>query len=117
MAIGAKAVLLSVLVAMVAAIVPRSTESVVTCQLVITSLTPCVTFLVKGGQVPQKCCDGVKSLYKDADTTTDRQTACRCLEETANMVHGLNMNYANDLPGKCDVHIPYKISRNLNCST
>ncbi|KAL4557778.1 hypothetical protein LXL04_035967 [Taraxacum kok-saghyz] len=116
MAVGAKVLVVVVLIAMVADVF-RKTESAVTCQLVVSSLTPCTSFLIKGGRVPKACCNGVKSLYKDANTATDRQMACRCMEQAALMLPGINIDYASDLPGKCDVNIPYEISPVFNCST
>lgn len=117
MADGANAVLVAVLIAIVAVSVPRSIESAVTCKSVVSSLTPCATYLVEGGEVPKNCCKGVKALYKEANTTTDRQTACRCIEQTATIVPGISIENASSLPGKCKVHIPYKITRTFNCST
>nr|XP_043637705.1 non-specific lipid-transfer protein 1-like isoform X1 [Erigeron canadensis] len=114
---GAKVALVATLVAIVVASVPRSSESAVTCQLVVSRLTPCATYLIRGGQVPQTCCHGVQTLYKEANTKTDRQIACTCMEQAANLVPGLNINYASELPTKCDVSIPYKISRTFDCST
>ncbi|KAI3677748.1 hypothetical protein L6452_37016 [Arctium lappa] len=97
--------------------VSHTTESAVTSQLVVSSLTPCASYLIKGGPVPKSCCNGVQSLYKDAETTSDRQTACRCLEQAATLVPGINVDNAVNLPAKCDVSIPYKISPVFNCST
>ncbi|XP_024982251.1 non-specific lipid-transfer protein 1-like [Cynara cardunculus var. scolymus] len=112
----AKVAIAVVLIAMVAN-VRYTTESAVTCELVVSRLTPCASYLIKGGPVPKSCCTGVQSLYKDADTTTDRQTACRCLEQAATLVPGINVDNAVNLPAKCDVSIPYKISPVFNCST
>ncbi|KAI3677749.1 hypothetical protein L6452_37017 [Arctium lappa] len=116
MAGGAKVAMVAVLIAMVAN-VSHTTESAVTCQLVVSSLTPCASYLIKGGPVPKSCCNGVQSLYKDAETTSDRQTACRCLEQAATLVPGIKVDNAVNLPAKCDVSIPYKISPVFNCST
>nr|GEX18016.1 non-specific lipid-transfer protein 1-like [Tanacetum cinerariifolium] len=113
---GAKVAFMVVLITMMASI-PRLTEGGVTCQLVVSSLTPCATYLVSGGQVPNRCCKGVKLLYKEASTTKDRQTACQCIEQATKLVPGIKIDNAQDLPGKCDVHIPYKISPTFNCST
>ncbi|KAI3732576.1 hypothetical protein L1987_63782 [Smallanthus sonchifolius] len=113
----AKVAFVGVLIAIITATVPHSTNGAVTCELVVSSLTPCETYLTNGGEVPKTCCDGVKSLYKDADTTADRQMACRCMEQAATLVPGINLEYASNLPGKCDVHIPYPISPSFNCST
>ncbi|KAI3759936.1 hypothetical protein L1987_50323 [Smallanthus sonchifolius] len=117
MAGGAKVAFVVALIAMVIAMVPRLTESAVTCRLVVSSLTPCATYLIRGGQVPTKCCNGVKSLYKDANTISDRQMACQCMEQASKLVPGIKIKYAGDLPEKCDVHIPYKITPTFDCST
>ncbi|KAL8224746.1 hypothetical protein R6Q57_017303 [Mikania cordata] len=111
---GAKAVLITMVVA---ATVVGLTESAVSCKLVVSSLTPCATYLIRGGQIPTKCCNGVKSLYADADTKQDRQMACKCMEQAAKLVPGIKIKYAGELPEKCDVHIPYKITPTFNCST
>ncbi|MFS7976642.1 putative plant lipid transfer protein/Par allergen [Helianthus anomalus] len=117
MADGAKVAFVAVLIAIVAATTLHLTESAVTCKSVVSSLTPCATYLIRGGQVPTKCCNGVQSLYKDANTKEDRQMACRCMEQASKLVPGINEKYANMLPEKCDVHIPYKITPTFDCST
>ncbi|PWA41617.1 Bifunctional inhibitor/plant lipid transfer protein/seed storage helical domain-containing protein [Artemisia annua] len=113
---GANVAFMVVLIAMLASI-PRFTEGGVTCQLVVSSLTPCATYLLRGGQVLDRFCKGVKSLYKEASTTKDRQTACRCIEQATTLVPGIKIDHAQDLPGKCDIYIPYKISPAFNRST
>ncbi|KAI7743270.1 hypothetical protein M8C21_017942 [Ambrosia artemisiifolia] len=95
---------------------PYAVDGAVTCQTVVTSLTPCATYLTRGGPVPPSCCSGINSLYRAATTITDRQTACRCMEQAAGMVPGINLNAASSLPGKCGVNIPYKISPTTDCS-
>ncbi|KAI7745092.1 hypothetical protein M8C21_017792 [Ambrosia artemisiifolia] len=118
MAGGSKAALVAVLITIVAATIPCLTESAVTCKLVVRSLTPCATYLIRGGrQVPAKCCNGVQSLYKAADTKPDRQMACRCMEQASKLVPAVKEKYANSLPEKCDVDFPYKITPTFNCST
>ncbi|KAL4587211.1 hypothetical protein LXL04_000078 [Taraxacum kok-saghyz] len=112
MAFGGKAALVLLLCVMVS----NAAEGAVTCQLVVSSLTPCASYLTRGGQAPNACCSGIQSLYKAATTTTDRQTACRCMEQAANMVPGINLGAASSLPGKCGVTIPYKISPTTDCS-
>ena len=113
---GANVAFMVILIAMMASI-PRLTEGGVTCQLVVSSITPCATYLVRGGKVPDRCCKGVKSLYKEASTTKDRQTACRCIEQATTLVPGIKIDRAQYLLGKCDVYIPYKISPTFNSST
>ncbi|TJW23199.1 hypothetical protein E7L52_22450 [Bacillus paralicheniformis] len=95
---------------------PYATEGAVTCQVVVTSLTPCASYLTRGGPVPPACCSGINSLYKAASTPTDRRTACTCMKQAAGMVPGISLANASSLPGKCGVNIPYKISPSTDCS-
>ncbi|XP_071720437.1 non-specific lipid-transfer protein 1-like [Rutidosis leptorrhynchoides] len=112
----AKIIVLAALLCFMVASAPHPAEGAVTCQSVVTSLTPCASYLTTGGQAPPACCSGVNSLFKAAATTTDRQTACRCMQQAARMVPGINPNAASSLPGKCGVNIPYKISPSTDCS-
>ncbi|CAI9268704.1 unnamed protein product [Lactuca saligna] len=88
-------------------------EAAITCAQVVSSLSPCLSYLKNGGAVPSACCNGVKSLNSAARTTPDRQTACRCLKSASG---GVNPGNAASLPGKCGVSIPYKISPSTDCS-
>ncbi|PWA57476.1 non-specific lipid-transfer protein 3 [Artemisia annua] len=105
-----------VLLSLMVAIVPHTVQGAMTCQMVINSLTPCATYVTRGGPVPPSCCSGISSLYRSATTTTDRQTACKCLEQGVGMIPGLNLDAASTLPSKCGVNIPYKISPSTDCS-
>uniref|UniRef100_A0A251UI74 Non-specific lipid-transfer protein n=1 Tax=Helianthus annuus TaxID=4232 RepID=A0A251UI74_HELAN len=69
------------------------------------------------GPVPPACCGGVKGLNNAAKLTPDRQTACGCLKSVYASNSGINLGFASDLPGKCGVNIPYKISPSTDCST
>ncbi|KAG6430752.1 hypothetical protein SASPL_108825 [Salvia splendens] len=40
----------------------------ISCGEVITILAPCFEYVLSGGKVPGNCCEGVKSLYKAANT-------------------------------------------------
>ncbi|CAH1418684.1 unnamed protein product [Lactuca virosa] len=114
MAIGGKATLALLLCVMVANVVEGE---VVTCQMVVSSITPCVGYLTRGGTASPSCCSGVNYLNKAAATTPDRQTACKCLKQAANMLPGLNLDAAGSLPMKCGVYIPYEISPDTDCAT
>ncbi|XP_006281297.2 non-specific lipid-transfer protein 3 [Capsella rubella] len=92
-----------------------SADAAISCGTVATSLAPCANYLSKGGEVPVPCCGGVKSLISMAQTTPDRQQACRCLQSTAKGMSGLDPSLASGLPGKCGVSIPYPISMSTNC--
>ncbi|KAJ9543085.1 hypothetical protein OSB04_022792 [Centaurea solstitialis] len=113
MALGGKVALVVLLCLMVAS---APSEGAMTCQMVVSGLTPCAAYLTRGGPVPTSCCNGITSLYRSATTTVDRQTACRCMEQAAGMVPGINLQNAGSLPGKCGVNIPYKISPTTDCS-
>ncbi|KAG7534810.1 Bifunctional inhibitor/plant lipid transfer protein/seed storage helical domain [Arabidopsis thaliana x Arabidopsis arenosa] len=91
-----------------------SVDAAITCGTVASSLSPCLSYLSKGGVVPPPCCAGVKKLNGLAQTTPDRQQACRCLQAAAK---GVNPSLASGLPGKCGVSIPYPISTSTNCAT
>ncbi|TJX43194.1 hypothetical protein E8P77_30485, partial [Soehngenia saccharolytica] len=56
-------------------------EAAVSCGQVATSLAPCLNYLRGSVNAPSSgCCGGVKSLYNAAQTTADRQAACKCLK-------------------------------------
>ncbi|KAL4589240.1 hypothetical protein LXL04_002146 [Taraxacum kok-saghyz] len=118
MAVSGKTILVLLLCVMVAKTVEGGT---ITCQMVVRNLSPCMTYLTKEGPVPNACCMGIQSLYNTAydaaSTTTDRQTACNCLEKTASLIPNLKLEAAGSLPGKCGVSIPYKISPETDCTT
>ncbi|KAJ1419249.1 Plant lipid transfer protein/Par allergen [Sesbania bispinosa] len=101
-----------------AVMVAPMAEAVITCGQVTSSLAPCLGFL--GGKAPAPstaCCNGVKALNGAAQTTPDRQAACKCLKSAAGSIVGFNAGKAASLPGKCGVNIPYKISTSTNCAT
>ncbi|KAH7866970.1 hypothetical protein Vadar_027309 [Vaccinium darrowii] len=91
-------------------------QAAISCGTVVASLTPCLSYLRNGGQVPVPCCNGVRSLYGAAKTTADRQTACSCLKTASGSVTGVNLGNAANLPKNCGVNIPYKISPSTDCS-
>ncbi|CAN0879559.1 Non-specific lipid-transfer protein Cor a 8.0101 [Linum grandiflorum] len=95
----------------------RPTNGAITCMQVMGSLSPCIYYLVGGGEVSAPCCDGVRALNNAAVTTVDRRQACQCLKNAAAGVPGLQAPLARSLPGKCGVHVPYEISPDTNCNS
>ncbi|KAK5793395.1 hypothetical protein PVK06_034539 [Gossypium arboreum] len=93
-------------------------QGAVTCGQVTNSLAPCINYLrgSGAGAVPPVCCSGIKSLNSAAQTTPDRQAACRCIKSAAAGITGINFGLASGLPGKCGVNIPYKISPSTDCN-
>ncbi|KAK4742545.1 hypothetical protein SAY87_000546 [Trapa incisa] len=91
----------------------------ITCGQVAGKLAPCLQY-AKGtgaGPVPSPCCSGIKTLATSAQTTLDRQTACKCLKSFSGSVSGINYGLVASLPSKCGVSIPYKISPSTNCNS
>ncbi|CAH8296666.1 unnamed protein product [Eruca vesicaria subsp. sativa] len=92
--------------------IAASVDAALTCNTVTSSLAPCANYLSKGGAVTAPCCEGVKKLNGLAQTTLDRQQACKCLKAAA---ESIDPSLASGLPGKCSVSIPYSISMDTNC--
>ncbi|KAK1434600.1 hypothetical protein QVD17_00348 [Tagetes erecta] len=95
---------------------PRAVEGVLTCEQVISDLAPCATYLINGGTVSTDCCSGVKSLNSAATTTDDRQAVCKCTEQTATTLPGMNLDNIRSLPSKCGLDIAFDINLNTDCS-
>ncbi|KAL7136071.1 hypothetical protein ABFS83_10G004300 [Erythranthe nasuta] len=87
----------------------------ITCGSVLTTISPCISYVQRGGAVPTSCCDGVKSLNDKTRTTPDLQAACTCLKSLIPSV-GANAALVNSLPAKCHVDFPYQYSPSLDCS-
>lgn len=87
----------------------------ISCGDVTKDLAPCLSYLMNGGTASDACCEGVRSILGAAGTTSEKQTVCNCLKDAANNF-GINDNYAQALPGLCNVSVPYKISRSTNCA-
>ncbi|KAJ4704246.1 Non-specific lipid-transfer protein [Melia azedarach] len=90
----------------------------ITCQQVVSDLTPCISYVSNGGAVPVNCCNGVRTLYGAAQTTVDRQNVCKCLKSAVSGISytGFNLGLAAGLPSKCGLNIPYKISPSTDCN-
>ncbi|XP_043725183.1 non-specific lipid-transfer protein 1-like [Telopea speciosissima] len=91
-------------------------EATMTCSEVDTKLSACLDYLRKGSSISSSCCNGVKGLNSAANTTTDRQTTCRCLKTLYSSISGINLSYAAKLPSACGVNLHYKISTSTDCS-
>ncbi|KGN58696.1 non-specific lipid-transfer protein 1 [Cucumis sativus] len=88
-----------------------------TCGKVASSVSGCIGYLRSAqGQVPQVCCNGIRSLNSQASTTVDRRIACNCLKAAAGSIEGINYGAAASLPSKCGVSVPYKISPSTDCA-
>ncbi|XP_075499844.1 non-specific lipid-transfer protein 1-like [Primulina tabacum] len=96
---------------------PPTAEAVISCNSVLTTLSPCLNFVMFGGDVPStECCYGVKFVYNAATTKEDRQAVCSCLKSVANSATPSMIKNAAEIPGKCGVSLPYVISPSTDCS-
>ncbi|PIN21379.1 hypothetical protein CDL12_05924 [Handroanthus impetiginosus] len=90
-------------------------DAAISCGVVLTSLSPCIGYLQRGGAITPSCCAGAKSLNNAAKTTPDLQAACRCIQTLVPSVRA-NPSFVNSLPQKCGINIPYNYSPSLDCS-
>lgn len=96
---------------------PEGVESAIPCNQVVNYLTPCLNYVMNGGQVPAPCCKGVQNVYAAAQTTPDRQGVCSCLKSVVSgyPISNAAANNAAGLPAKCGINLPYKISPSTDC--
>ncbi|XWS13055.1 hypothetical protein CRYUN_Cryun36dG0004500 [Craigia yunnanensis] len=97
---------------------PMAAKAAVTCGDVVNHLMPCVSYVSNGGPLPDACCNGVKGLYGEAQTSADRQNVCKCIKSAVNGIpySDFNLGLASGLPDKCGLHLPYKISPSTDCN-
>ncbi|XP_054782383.1 non-specific lipid-transfer protein-like isoform X2 [Prosopis cineraria] len=98
------------------AVVVVAVGEAITCGQVQSNLAPCLNYLKNGGGPPPACCNGVRTTVNSARTTPDRQAVCNCLKAAAGRVPGVKSQFAEALPSRCRVFIPYKISMSTNCA-
>nr|AND94601.1 lipid transfer protein [Hordeum vulgare subsp. vulgare] len=103
-----------VLVAMVAAMLIVAADAAISCGQVSSALSPCISYARgNGAKPPVTCCSGVKRLAGAAQSTADKQAACKCIKSAAG---GLNAGKAAGIPSMCGVSVPYAISASVDCS-
>ncbi|XP_056861107.1 non-specific lipid-transfer protein 3 isoform X2 [Raphanus sativus] len=95
--------------------IAASVDASISCNAVASCIAPCVPYLRQGGVVTPACCGGMRNLNGLAQTTLDRQQACKCVQSIISSIPGLNPNLAAGLPGRCGVSFPYPISASNNC--
>ncbi|KAK0584846.1 hypothetical protein LWI29_019643 [Acer saccharum] len=91
-------------------------QSIVSCDQVISNVSPCIMYLRSIGPLTPTCCNGIKVLNSAAVTTPNRQQICNCLKNAAKSASGINPTLAAGLPGKCGVNNPFNISPSTNCA-
>ncbi|OIC47793.1 hypothetical protein A7L55_20500 [Acinetobacter baumannii] len=94
-----------------------TTEGAISCNQVVSALTPCAGYLIGNAATPAAaCCPAIKGLDAQVKATPDRQAVCNCLKNQANSF-GVKLGKAANLPGLCkvtDLNVP--ISSNVDCS-
>ncbi|CAI9758843.1 unnamed protein product [Fraxinus pennsylvanica] len=103
-----------VLVGMV--VVAPYSEAAISCNMVATSLAPCLNYVLSGGAVPTACCNGISSLYNSLKTTWLAVWQTRTLKSVAGSASATSFKNAASLPSKCGLNIPYKLSPSVDCS-
>ncbi|KAJ0261433.1 Non-specific lipid-transfer protein 4 [Hirschfeldia incana] len=93
-----------------------SVDAEIPCNIVVSYMAPCVTYLRQGGPLSPICCKELRNLNGIAQTKPDRQQACRCVKFILSMISGLNPNLTAGLPGRCGVSLLYPFSMNTNCT-
>ena len=107
-----------VLALVLAATVVAPARADISCSTVYGSLMPCLQYVQEGGTPARGCCTGIRTLLSQANNTPDRRTICGCLKRVASAApSGDDMTRATQLPSKCNVNLPYKISPSVNCNS
>ena len=92
-------------------------ECAITCNQVVTAMTPCAGYLIGNAATPAAaCCPSIRSLDSQVKATPDRQAVCNCLKTQAKS-YGVKLGKAVNLPGLCkvnDINVP--INPNVDCS-
>lgn len=93
-----------------------SAEAAISCSTVISDVVPCLSYVAGSAASPTAgCCNGVKALNAAAQTTPDRQAACKCIKSAA-ASYKYNSDKAGKIPGLCGVNIGFPISASTNCN-
>nr|ATU75069.1 nonspecific lipid transfer protein [Pinus sylvestris]QWM97377.1 non-specific lipid transfer protein [Pinus sylvestris]QWM97378.1 non-specific lipid transfer protein [Pinus sylvestris] len=94
-----------------------SVEGAISCNQVVSAMTPCATYLLGNAATPAAaCCPSIRGLDSQVKATPDRQAVCNCLKTQAQS-YGVKLGKAANLPGLCkvtDLNVP--ISPNVDCS-
>ncbi|XP_022735475.1 non-specific lipid-transfer protein A-like [Durio zibethinus] len=93
-------------------------QAAVTCQAVSDSLAACLPYLTSGATCPTAaCCNGVGRLQQMAQSTADKQAACKCAKEDAARIPDIKEDAAASLPAKCNIQVNFPISKDIDCES
>ncbi|CAM9003007.1 unnamed protein product [Rhodiola kirilowii] len=94
----------------------HTTANAVSCAPIVTSLTPCIGYLLNGSALSVACCKGITRISTVATSTTDRQATCDCVKKAIGSIPGLQPGRLPPLPNKCGVKLPFQVSLIMDCS-
>ncbi|KAI3937557.1 hypothetical protein MKW92_019857 [Papaver armeniacum] len=90
------------------------------CDDVITSFAPCLSYLINVGSVPStSCCDNIKVLDQKVPKNQDRKNVCQCIKLAVPIIiiGTVNNTCVGDISNNCGSKF-YKIpliSPDMNC--
>ena len=92
-------------------------EASITCYQTVNDLDPCIGYLIgpTRAKPPPACCDGLKTLMASAATKEDKEEACKCIKAATQIII-TNYQNAQDLPKYCNIHLPFNITQEMDCS-
>ncbi|EMS59737.1 Non-specific lipid-transfer protein 4.1 [Triticum urartu] len=91
-----------------------ASDAAISCGQVTSALGPCLSYARGNGASPSAaCCSGVRRLAGQVQTAADKKAACLCIKSAAG---GVKEGKAAEIPSKCRVSVPYKISSTVNCN-
>lgn len=92
-------------------------EGAISCSKVIFDILPCLSFVTGDAANPTAaCCNGVKSLNAEANSTPDRQAVCRCIKSVAGS-SSYDASKAANIPSLCGVNVGFPISASMSCDS
>ncbi|KAI3873239.1 hypothetical protein MKX03_016947, partial [Papaver bracteatum] len=88
------------------------------CDAVITSFAPCLSYLKNVGSVPStSCSDNIKALDQQLPEKQDRKSVCQCIKLAIPIIGTVNNTRVQDVSNSCGsklYEIP-PISPEMNC--
>ncbi|GAV61226.1 LTP_2 domain-containing protein [Cephalotus follicularis] len=99
-------------------IVSANIVHAITCPEAITTLMPCLSFLVGYGPAAPAaaCCQGVQAVKDKATTTQVRRDLCDCFKNAVKSF-GIKTDRAKSLPQLCRVSTPVPIDPSVQCGS
>ncbi|MCL7022584.1 hypothetical protein MKW94_008250 [Papaver nudicaule] len=88
------------------------------CDAVITSFAPCLSYLKNTDAVPSTgCCDNVKVLEQQLPEQQDRKSVCQCIKLVVPIIGAVNNTRVEDVSNNCgSKHYTFPlISPDMNC--